>query len=86
MINTHPALLPSFPGFHAVRDALAHPVLVTGATVFCVDEGIDSGRILAQEPVRIEPGDTEASLHERIKIVERRLLIDTVNQLSRGDR
>lgn len=86
MINTHPALLPSFPGFHAVRDALAHPVLVTGATVFCVDEGIDSGRILAQEPVRIEPGDTEAFLHERIKIVERRLLIDTVNQLSRGDR
>ena len=86
MINTHPALLPSFPGIHAVRDALAHPVLVTGATVFCVDEGIDSGRILAQEPVRIEPGDTEAFLHERIKIVERRLLIDTVNQLSRGDR
>ncbi len=86
MINSHPALLPAFPGIHAVRDALAAGVKVTGCTVFQVDEGIDSGRILAQEPVRVLPGDDEAVLHERIKIVERQLLVDTVNALSRGDR
>lgn len=85
-INTHPALLPSFPGMHAVRDALAHQVLVTGATLFLIDEGVDTGRILAQEPVRVLPEDTVESLHERIKIVERRLLIDTINELSRGNR
>lgn len=84
MINTHPALLPSFPGMHGPRDALAHGVKVTGATVFLVDEGVDSGQILAQEPVRVLPGDTVESLHERIKIVERQLLVDTVNELSRG--
>lgn len=86
MINTHPALLPSFPGMHAVRDALAHGVKVTGATVFAVDAGVDSGAIIAQEPVRVEPGDDEQTLHERIKVVERTLLVDTVNRLSRGDR
>jgi phosphoribosylglycinamide formyltransferase-1 len=86
MINTHPALLPSFPGMHAVRDALAHHVLVTGSTVFLVDAGVDSGEIIAQEPVRVLPGDDEATLHERIKIVERQLLVDTVNRISRGDR
>lgn len=86
MINTHPALLPAFPGTHAVRDALAHGVLVTGCTVFQVDAGVDSGEILAQEPVRVLPGDDEDVLHERIKTVERRLLVDTVNRLSRGDR
>lgn len=86
MINTHPALLPAFPGTHAVRDALAHGVLVTGCTVFQVDAGVDSGEILAQEPVRVLPGDDENVLHERIKTVERRLLVDTVNRLSRGDR
>lgn len=86
MINTHPALLPAFPGTHAVRDALAHGVLVTGCTVFQVDAGVDSGEILAQEPVRVLPGDAEDVLHERIKTVERRLLVDTVNRLSRGDR
>lgn len=85
-INTHPALLPAFPGTHAVRDALAHGVLVTGCTVFQVDAGVDSGEILAQEPVRVLPGDDEDVLHERIKTVERRLLVDTVNRLSRGDR
>lgn len=84
MINSHPALLPSFPGTHAVRDALAHGVAVTGATIFAVDAGVDSGRIIAQEPVRVLPGDDVETLHERIKIVERRLLVDTVNQLSRG--
>ncbi|MCA0295940.1 MAG: phosphoribosylglycinamide formyltransferase [Actinobacteria bacterium] len=86
MINTHPALLPSFPGMHAVRDALAAKVMVTGCTVFQVDAGVDSGEILAQEPVRVLPGDDEDVLHERIKIVERQLLVDTVNRLSRGDR
>ncbi|MHB1007763.1 MAG: phosphoribosylglycinamide formyltransferase [Propionibacteriaceae bacterium] len=77
-INTHPALLPSFPGAHAVRDSLAHGVKVTGATVFLVDAGVDTGRIIAQEAVAVEPGDTEASLHERIKVVERRMLVDTI--------
>nr|WP_300143874.1 phosphoribosylglycinamide formyltransferase [Propionicimonas sp.] len=86
MINTHPALLPSFPGMRAVRDALSHGVKVTGSTVFLVDAGVDSGEIIAQEPVRVLPGDDEPTLHERIKIVERRLLVDTVNRLSRGDR
>lgn len=83
-INTHPALLPAFPGMHAVAEALAQGASVTGATVFRVDAGVDSGEILAQEPVAILPGDDVATLHERIKIVERRLLVDTVNQLSRG--
>lgn len=85
MINTHPALLPSFPGMHAVADALAHGVKVTGATIFAVDAGVDSGQIIAQEAVRVLPGDDVESLHERIKIVERQLLIDTVNELARGD-
>lgn len=86
MINTHPALLPSFPGMHGPRDALAHGVKVTGVTVFEVDAGIDSGRILAQEPVRVLPGDTVESLHERIKVAERVLLVHTVNELaSKGD-
>ncbi|HEY3339825.1 MAG TPA: phosphoribosylglycinamide formyltransferase [Propionicimonas sp.] len=85
-INTHPALLPSFPGIHGPRDALAHGVKVTGATLFLIDEGVDTGRILAQEPVRVLPDDTVESLHERIKIVERQMLVDTVNELSRGIR
>jgi formyltetrahydrofolate-dependent phosphoribosylglycinamide formyltransferase len=85
-INTHPALLPSFPGLHGPRDALAHGVKVTGATLFLIDEGVDTGRILAQEPVRVLPEDTVETLHERIKIVERQLLVDTVNELSRGTR
>lgn len=85
-INTHPALLPSFPGIHGPRDALAHGVKVTGATLFLIDEGVDTGRILAQEPVRVLPDDTVETLHERIKIVERQLLVDTVNELSRGNR
>lgn len=86
MINTHPALLPAFAGLHGVRDALAHGVKVTGATVFIVDAGVDTGEILAQEAVSVLPGDTEEILHERIKVAERRLLVDSINALSRGDR
>lgn len=82
MINTHPALLPSFPGMHGPRDALTHGVKVTGATVFMVDDGVDTGKILAQEPVLVLPGDTVETLHERIKVEERRLLINTVTELA----
>ncbi len=78
IVNTHPALLPSFPGAHAVRDALAYGVRVTGSTVHLVDAGIDTGPILAQEAVPVLPGDDEATLHERIKVVERRLLAEVV--------
>jgi formyltetrahydrofolate-dependent phosphoribosylglycinamide formyltransferase len=78
LINTHPALLPSFPGAHAVRDALAAGASVTGATVHVVDAGIDTGPVLAQRQVAVLPGDDEARLHERIKAVERELLVQTV--------
>lgn len=74
-INTHPALLPSFPGAHGVRDALAYGVKVTGSTVHFVDAGVDTGRIIAQQPIMIEADDDEASLHERIKSVERELIV-----------
>lgn len=82
-INSHPALLPSFPGMHGVRDALDAGVKVSGTTIFLVDEGVDTGRILDQEAVRVEQGDTEESLHERIKIVERRLLVQQVCELTK---
>lgn len=78
IINTHPAYLPEFPGAHGVRDALAAGVAQTGASVIVVDDGVDTGPILAQRRVPIEPGDTEAALHERIKPVERELLIQAV--------
>ena len=78
LINTHPAYLPEFPGAHAVRDALAAGATQTGASVIVVDNGVDSGPIISQERVAIEPGDTEAALHERIKPVERRLLIQAI--------
>ncbi|MFZ2174076.1 MAG: phosphoribosylglycinamide formyltransferase [Rhodococcus sp. (in: high G+C Gram-positive bacteria)] len=78
IINTHPALLPAFPGAHAVPDALAYGVKLSGSTVHLVDAGVDTGPILAQEPVPVLDGDDEATLHERIKTVERRLLADVI--------
>lgn len=80
-VNTHPSLLPAFPGAHAVRDALAHGVKVTGCTVHLVDSGLDTGPILAQAAVPVASDDDEDALHERIKTVERDLLVDTVARL-----
>lgn len=85
IINTHPAYLPEFPGAHGVRDALAAGVAQTGASVIIVDNGVDSGPILAQERVPVLPGDDEHTLHDRIKPVERRLLIDVVRRIATGD-
>lgn len=83
IVNTHPALSPAFPGMHSVRDALDYGVKVTGCTLFVVDEGIDTGPILAQRGVEVLAGDDEETLHERIKIVERQLLVDTVAGMAR---
>jgi phosphoribosylglycinamide formyltransferase 1 len=85
LINTHPALLPAFPGAHAVRDALAAGATTTGATVHLVDAGLDTGPVLAQREVAVRPDDDEAVLHERIKDVERELLVETVAQLVTAD-
>lgn len=85
IVNTHPAYLPEFPGAHGVRDALAAGVAQTGASVIIVDNGVDSGPILAQERVPVLHGDDEHSLHDRIKPVERRLLIDVVRRVATGD-
>lgn len=82
IVNTHPALLPAFPGAHAVPDALAYGVRVTGCTVHLVDAGVDTGPILAQQPVAVLPGDDEQTLHERIKVVERQLLVDVLAALA----
>jgi phosphoribosylglycinamide formyltransferase-1 len=79
-INTHPALLPNFPGAHAVRDALAAGATETGTTVHWVDEGVDTGSIIDQRKVAIEPGESEESLHERIKIKERELIVETLQK------
>jgi phosphoribosylglycinamide formyltransferase-1 len=81
ILNTHPAYLPEFPGAHGVADALAAGVEETGASVIVVDDGVDSGPIVARKRVPIHPGDTEASLHERIKVVERELLLDVLAQV-----
>ena len=80
VLNTHPALLPAFPGWHAVRDALAYGAKVTGTTVHLATGEVDAGPILAQEAVPVEPGDTEETLHERIKQVERRLYPETIRR------
>lgn len=82
-INTHPSLLPSFPGAHGVRDALEHGVKVTGATLFVVDAGLDEGPIIAQVAVPVEDDDSVESLHERIKVVERSMLTAWVGRLAR---
>jgi phosphoribosylglycinamide formyltransferase-1 len=84
VVNTHPALLPSFPGAHAVRDALAYGVKVTGVTVHLVDEGVDTGPVLAQAAVPVLADDTEQTLHARIQDVEQPLYVETVGRLARG--
>jgi phosphoribosylglycinamide formyltransferase-1 len=84
VINTHPALLPAFPGAHGVADALAYGVKVTGATVHLVDAGTDTGPILAQHAVPVLDGDDEQTLHERIKVTERLLLVDVVAAIATG--
>ncbi|MEY4497441.1 MAG: hypothetical protein RLZZ364_746 [Actinomycetota bacterium] len=81
IINSHPALLPLYPGAHAVRDAIAAGATETGTTIHWVDAGVDTGEIIAQEKVEISPEDTEESLHERIKIVERGLIVATISRL-----
>lgn len=82
VINTHPSYLPEFPGAHAVRDAIAAGVTETGASVIVVDDGVDTGPILAQERVPVRAGDTERILHDRIKVVERALLAEVVRDLA----
>jgi phosphoribosylglycinamide formyltransferase-1 len=84
VVNTHPALLPAFPGAHAVREALDYGVKVTGVTVHLVDEGVDTGPVVAQAAVPVEPDDTEESLHARIQGVEQPLYVETVGRLARG--
>jgi phosphoribosylglycinamide formyltransferase 1 len=83
-LNTHPALLPAFPGAHGVRDALVYGVKLTGCTVHLVDAGVDTGPILAQQPVEVLDGDNEETLHERIKVVERQLLVNVVAAIATG--
>jgi formyltetrahydrofolate-dependent phosphoribosylglycinamide formyltransferase len=83
VVNTHPALSPAFPGMHSARDALEYGVKVTGCTLFIVDDGVDTGPIVAQVAVPVLPGDDEASLHERIKEQERILLVDSVARMAR---
>lgn len=85
VINTHPALLPSFPGAHGVREALAHGVKITGCTVHQVDAGVDTGPILAQAAVEIFDNDDEPALHERIKVQERRLLVQTLERIAAAE-
>ncbi len=82
-VNTHPALLPSFPGTHGVREALDHGVKVTGCTVLIIDDGVDTGPIVAQASVPVHEDDDEETLHERIKVAERALLVDTVGRMVR---
>ena len=83
LVNTHPALLPSFPGAHGAQDALDYGVKLTGASLFLVDEGVDTGVILAQVAVPVEDGDTEETLTERIKVAERAQLVETIGRMAR---
>jgi phosphoribosylglycinamide formyltransferase-1 len=82
IINIHPSLLPNFPGAHAVRDALASGAKETGTTIHIVDEGVDTGPILGQQSLAVLPSDDESSLHERIKVLERKLLVETIQSLA----
>jgi phosphoribosylglycinamide formyltransferase-1 len=84
LINTHPAYLPEFPGAHGVRDAIAAGVTESGASVIVVDNGVDSGPIISQERVPVLPGDTESALHDRIKVIERELLVQAVLDIANG--
>ncbi|ABL83084.1 MULTISPECIES: phosphoribosylglycinamide formyltransferase [unclassified Nocardioides] len=84
VVNTHPALSPSFPGMHGPADALAYGVKVTGCTLFVVDDGVDTGPIVAQRAVPVEDDDTVETLHERIKVAERAMLVDTVGRMARA--
>ena len=83
MVNTHPALCPAFPGMHGAADALDYGVKVTGATLFVVDAGVDTGPIVAQTAVPVDDDDTAETLHERIKVAERRMLVETVGRMAR---
>jgi phosphoribosylglycinamide formyltransferase-1 len=83
VVNTHPALLPSFPGMHGARDALAHGVKVTGCTLFVIDHGVDTGPIIAQRAVDVFDSDDEDSLHERIKAAERAMLVESIGRMAR---
>ncbi|WP_432476856.1 phosphoribosylglycinamide formyltransferase [Nocardioides sp. GXQ0305] len=83
MVNTHPALCPAFPGMHGAADALAYGVKVTGATLFVVDDGVDTGPIVAQVPVPVADDDTAESLHERIKVAERAMLVGSIGRMAR---
>jgi phosphoribosylglycinamide formyltransferase-1 len=83
VVNTHPALLPSFPGMHGARDALAHGVKVTGCTLFVVDHGVDTGPIIAQRAVEVLDSDDEDTLHERIKAAERLMLVESIGRMAR---
>jgi phosphoribosylglycinamide formyltransferase-1 len=84
VINTHPALLPAFPGMHAARDALAYGVKVTGCTLFAISAGVDDGPVIAQRAVPVEDGDDAETLHERIKVAERALLVEYVGRMARN--
>ena len=83
MVNTHPALCPAFPGMHGAADALGYGVKVTGATLFVVDDGVDTGPIVAQVPVPVADDDTVESLHERIKVAEREMLVESIGRMAR---
>ncbi len=85
IINTHPALLPAFPGAHGVRDALNYGVKVTGATVIEIDEGVDTGAIIDQRALTVYQGESEADLHERIKVIEREMLVDVIARRARKE-
>jgi phosphoribosylglycinamide formyltransferase-1 len=85
VLNTHPSILPAFPGAHAVREALAYGVKVTGSTVHIVDEQVDHGPIIAQRAIAVQPGDTEDDVHERIKAIEHELFPACIRALCRGE-